>query len=214
MKAEERIYRTVDGQLVRENDPRGAFLGYSVGDEINATEVDAYRELLGGSQAGHEVPGLMHDRLATEIARAQQVLANNPPGHVAQMYADKLAEAARLVDAGSIPPPPALDTASPVDIVRQVAVDPDGDREVATVAMARTTDGRLVRIGDPDAATLAYAPGQRIEHADRDAYAALSQDGDLGDGEESPKGSRPAKATGSKASRRPADKAAATPEDK
>jgi len=45
-KAEQRIYRTNDGQLVRENDPRGVCLAYPVGEPIKAAEVDVYRQLV------------------------------------------------------------------------------------------------------------------------------------------------------------------------
>ena len=120
-KAEQRIYRTTDGQLVRENDPRGAYLAYGVGDPVQDGEVDAYRALVDGDGSGHEVPGLMHDRLATQIADAQRVIANAPGSPAADAATDRIAAAAEQVDAGSIPPPPGRDHTSPVAIVREFA---------------------------------------------------------------------------------------------
>ncbi|MET7949222.1 hypothetical protein [Micromonospora sp. NPDC005324] len=120
-KAERRVYRTTDGQLVRENDPRGAYLAYGVGDTVQDGEVDAYRALVDGDATGHEVPGLMHDRLATQIADAQRVIANAPGSPAADAATDRIADAAEQVDAASIPPPPGRDHTSPVAIVREFA---------------------------------------------------------------------------------------------
>ncbi|MCX4474816.1 hypothetical protein OOK41_31645 [Micromonospora sp. NBC_01655] len=126
IKADRRIYRTTDGQLVRENDPRGAYLAYAVGDDVADGEADAYRALVDGDAAEHEVPGLMHDRLATQIADAQRVIANAPGSPAADVAADRIAAAADQVDAGSIPPPPGRDHTSPVAIVREFAASGDG----------------------------------------------------------------------------------------
>jgi hypothetical protein len=122
--AEFRIYRTTDGELVWENDPRGAFLAYAVGDEVQAAEVAAYRALVGGERSGHEVPGLMHDQLATEIADAARLQAANPAGPAAEAARETLRTAADLVDADKIEPPAPPSNLPPSEIVRQVA---DGD---------------------------------------------------------------------------------------
>ncbi|MDG4796209.1 hypothetical protein [Micromonospora sp. WMMD1082] len=137
MKAEQRIYRTTDGHLVRENDPRGAFLAYGVGDEVPSGEADAYKAAVDGGGAEHEVPGLMHDRLATEVADAQRVIANAPETPAAEAAGKVIADAAEQVDAASIPPPPGRDHTSPKAIVREAAAaDPEskGRRRVGTKA--------------------------------------------------------------------------------
>ncbi|WFE41949.1 hypothetical protein [Micromonospora sp. WMMD998] len=145
-KSELRIYRTVDGELVRENDPRGAYLAYGVGDPVADGELDAYRALVAGDTAGHEVPGLMHDRLATEVADSQRVIANAPGSPAADAATDRIAAAADLVDAGSIPPPPARDHTSPVAIVREHAAgQTDGqpakrDRRAGSKAATKPAD--------------------------------------------------------------------------
>lgn len=207
-RAEQRIYRTVSGELVRENDPRGAFLAYPVGDLIADAEVGAYDALMAGESSGHEVPGLMHDGLATQIADAQRVIANAPGSPAADMATDRIAAAADLVDAGSIPPPPGRDHASPVAIVREFAAGGTDDRDVAAVRVMRTDDGRLVAEDDPDAAEVAYAEGQRVEHSDRDGYREVAGDAQA---DEPAKGRRRA---ATKAAAKPADKAAERPADK
>ncbi|MFG1776618.1 hypothetical protein ACGFIG_09335 [Micromonospora sp. NPDC049048] len=154
-KAEQRIYRTTDGQLVRENDPRGAYLAYGVGDPVVDGEVDAYRALAGGDAAGHEVPGLMHDRLATQIADAQRVIANAPGTPAADAATDRIAAAADQVDAGSIPPPPGRDHTSPVAIVRDFAASTGDEqpakgrrRQSATKAAPRPADKAATKPAD------------------------------------------------------------------
>lgn len=205
-KAEQRIYRTVDGELVRENDPRGASLAYPVGEPIKPAEVEAYDRLVAGEASGHEVPGLMHDRLATAIADAQRILANNPSAAAAEAAAQTLEEAARLVDAERIPQPGNVAPAGPAEIVRQAAIG-DG-ATVSTIGLARTSDGRLVHLGDPDAATRAYSEGDTVQESDLDAYRTLV---DQGDEQPAAKGTRRA---ATKAAAKPADKAASKPGDK
>lgn len=46
-KADRRVYRTADGQLVGEGDPQAAFLAYPVGEDVADGDVDAYRALVG-----------------------------------------------------------------------------------------------------------------------------------------------------------------------
>lgn len=158
-KAEQRLYRTTDGQLVRENDPRGAYLAYGVGDVVADGEVDAYRDLAASDAGEHEVPGLMHDRLATQIADAQRVIANAPGSPAADAATDRIADAADQVDAGSIPPPPGRDHTSPVAIVRDFAAggtnEPDSDgeptkgrRNRSTKAAAKPADKATERPAD------------------------------------------------------------------
>lgn len=163
--AEVRVYRTVDGELVGEGDPRGAFLAYAPGHTVPAGEVDAYNALRAKSKADKanagdadargklrgllvgetftpagEVVPLMHDRLATELADEARALANAGPE-------------AQAADAK--------------------AADPDA--VVATRTVYRNGDGDLVHEGHPDAATLAYSPGDRVADADVDQF------NDLGD---------------------------------
>jgi hypothetical protein len=134
MKAEQRIYRTTDGKLVRENDPRGAYLAFSVGDEVPSGEADAYRAAVDGDGAEHEVPGLMHDLLATQVADAQRVIANAPETPAAEAAGKLIADAAEQVDAASIPPP-GRDHTSPKAIVREAAA-----AEATPVKSRRRTD--------------------------------------------------------------------------
>jgi hypothetical protein len=211
LKAEQRIYRTTDGQLVRENDPRGAYLAYGVGDVVADGEAGAYRALIGAA-ASHEVPGLMHDRLATAIADAQRVLASNPSDAAAQVAVEQLEEATRLVDAERIPQPGPAQPASPAAIVRDVAASgATGGQVLADAPVYRTEDGRLVREGDPDAHELAYGKGDAVADSDKDAYGTLPA------GDEAKAAKPAAKSTsraGTKAAAKPADKAASKPEDK
>lgn len=167
--AEVRVYRTVDGELVGEGDPRGAFLAFAPGHTVPAGEVAAYDELVGrltskadkANQGDDEAraqlraqlardasvpqlvgqPGvLMHDRLATELADEQRVIANRGP--------EAQAEAVK---------------------------DADDDAVVATHRVYRTETGDLVHEGHDQAATLAYAPGDRVADGDVDQF------NDLGD---------------------------------
>ena len=148
MKAEQRIYRTVDGKLVRENDPRGAYLAYAVGDEVPDGEAAAYQGLLDGDRGAHEVPGLMHDRLATTIADAQRIIANAPESPAADAAVERIDAAADQVDAAAIPAPATVDHASPVAIVREHAnrkargdeATAKGGRRSATKATAKPAD--------------------------------------------------------------------------
>ncbi|MEU4590001.1 hypothetical protein [Micromonospora aurantiaca (nom. illeg.)] len=206
-KSELRVYRTVDGELVRENDPRGAYLAYGVGDPVADGELDAYRALVAGDTSGHEVPGLMHDRLATQIADAQRVIANAPGSPAADAATERIDAAAELVDAASIPPPPGRDHTSPVAIVREHAAGQTDDRDVAAVRVMRTGDGQLVAEDHPDAAEVAYVEGDRVANADRDAYREVA--GDAAD-QPAKRGRRAA----NKAAGKPADKAAEKPTDK
>lgn len=155
-----RVYRTVDGELVGEGDPRGAFLAYPVGAAVPAGEVDAYdrlmakaddaglaqranagdddaraqlRELQAGTarRAVNDPPVLMSDRLATELADEQRSLANQG-----------------------------------AEAVADAAAETSDDRTVTTYPVYRTETGDLVHEGHPDAATLAYAPGTTVADAD------------------------------------------------
>lgn len=202
VSAEMRVYRTNDGELVRENDPRGAFLAYGVGDQVPAAEIDAYQEILDGRRSGHEVPGLMHDKLATEIADAGRLAGSDPVGPAAEVAAATLDQAAELVDADKIPSPAPVMSVPPSEVVRQHVAGKDDDRPVTDVALYRTEDGRLVAEGDVDAVTQAYAKGDRVGEADQEAHAEISGN------------AKAAKRATSKAAAKPADKAAAKPSDK
>lgn len=165
--AEVRVYRTVDGQLVGEGDPRGAFLAYGPGHTVPAGDVDAYNALVGrdhkavadrandgddGARAKlrnllappnrgpADAPPQMHDRLATELADEARVIANSTP-----------------------------------ETQAEVAKAADSDAVVATYPVYRTEDGDLVHEGHKGAATLAYGPGDRVADADVDQF------NDLGD---------------------------------
>jgi hypothetical protein len=140
--AEIRVYRTTDGELVRENDPRGAFLAYPVGDEIKASEVDAYRALVDGQRSGHEVPGLMHDQLATEIADASREAA-----HGSAKAQETLRTVAELVDADQIETPAQPGSSSPSEIVRQAAAD--AKDEPAQDETSTTRTGRAKAAAKP-----------------------------------------------------------------
>lgn len=202
VNAEVRVYRTNDGELVRENDPRGAFLAYGVGDVVAAGEVDAYHEILDGKRSGHEVPGLMHDRLATDIADAGRLKGSDPAGPAAEVADAVLDSAAEQVDADRIPAPAPVLSVPPSEVVRQHVAGKDDDRPVTDVPLYRTEDGRLVAEGDPAGTTVAYAKGDRVDEADQEAHADIA------------KAAKAAKRTTSKAAARPADKAADKPADK
>lgn len=69
----------------------------------------------------------------------------------------------------------------------------------------KTRDGRLVAAGDPEAATLAYAPGDEVNSADEEKVRALSENA------EQERDEQPAQA---KQAAKPADKAAKREGDK
>lgn len=193
-RAQERIYETVDGQLVREGDTRGAWLRYGLDDQIDAGDMDAYRKLTGVEgvtsraytddevraqlalrQARPEpatvrpaVPQ-MHDRLATELADQQRRVANLP--------AEQRAEA--------------MEEAVPEEVM------------FTAHEIWRTGDGRLVHRGDPTGERVAYAAGDRVQDGDAEHVKGLgdppSPDSD-GNGEDT--------GTGTKAQPAPANKAA------
>lgn len=166
-----RVYRTVTGKLVKEGDPRGAFLAYGQGQDVHAGEVEEYKALMGdgpaesgdkGTQAQADpnvrdelrrrqagdvrtqvntTPALVHDRLATELADEQREIANRGSAAVA--------DAAQWTD-----------------------------RTVATQRVLRTDSGDLVPEGHPDGRFLAYPEGATVQDADVDAYRKLQKDAD------------------------------------
>jgi hypothetical protein len=163
--SEHRVYRTNDGELVGENDPRAAFLAYAKGTEVPGDKVPEYdafvkslkgtgdpatdeaaraalREKLhpaSGQYADHTQP--IGERLATELADEQREIAN------------------RGADA--------VETAAQVQ---------DPDRVVAQVAVGANDKGDLVAATDPTSTRLMYAEGDEIvDPAHRKAYAALSE---------------------------------------
>lgn len=168
--AEVRVYRTVDGELVGEGDPRGAFLAYAPGHPVPAGEVEAYNAVAGRENASKaeqanrgdegaraelraqlardttvpqtvgEAGVQMHDRLATELADEQRVIANRG----AEAQAEAVKEA-------------------------------DPDAVVTTYPVYRTEDGDLVHEGHEQAATLAYSPGDRVADADVDQFNDLGE---------------------------------------
>ncbi len=77
----------------------------------------------------------------------------------------------------------------------------------ATVHVWKTTDGRLVLAEDPDAAILAYAPGDEVQAKDAEAVSALLK----GEPTPEPKGQEGEDA---KQVEKPADKAAKRQADK
>jgi hypothetical protein len=96
-KAGQRIYRTVDGELVGEGDPGAAFLAYVVGDPITTTEVDAYDQLVSGDEIESGMSEL-HDRLATALAGVDELLTSNSlSAEQMEALAALFDEAARVV---------------------------------------------------------------------------------------------------------------------
>lgn len=153
-KAEERLYETVDGKLVREGDPRGAFLKYAPGDTIADRHVESYKELNTDedavdyaaareqlappdSQAAGKAPVQMSDRQATEVADEARSIAALPDEERAKVLADD---------------------------------DPDDDAVYADKRVWRTEKGELVAEGDSAGTTQAYAPGDKVPAHDVDAY--------------------------------------------
>jgi molybdopterin-guanine dinucleotide biosynthesis protein len=165
MHAEIRVYRTTDGTLVGEGDPRGAFLAYVPGVDVADQDADAYRVLRESKslgtlaqvddvardemrmrQAGDpsavarpgERPALIHDRLATELADEARALAN-------------------VADQGAV-----------ADVRADMHETP-----IATERLGRTESGELVKFTDPHAVTLAYTEGMKIGDSDVDQFDAL-----------------------------------------
>lgn len=198
--AGERLFETVDGKLVRDGDPRGAFLAYGPNDPIKPHHRDAYKELTGDKPTGaakayadadafeqmsrvqakpeprevRDGPVLMSDRLATELADRARSLANQP----VEVRAEALANAST-----------------------------DDDAVFTTYAVFATEDGQeLVHESDPRAVSQKYAAGDRIDPGDVDRYKELgeppAENGDTGE--------KNAEQPANKAGAQPANKAATT----
>lgn len=183
-KAEERLYETVDGKLVREGDPRGAFLKYGPGDPIADRHLKAYgdldtdkdavdyvaaRDTLAPPDSQHagKAPVLLGSQQATEIADEARSLAALPDEERAKVLADE---------------------------------DPDEDAVYADKRVWRSEDGTLVAEGDSAGVTQAYAPGDKVPAHDADAYGKVGStvDSDQAEGQ----------VEGLKAGDKPANKAA------
>ena len=168
--AEVRVFRTIDGKLVGEHDPRGAFLAYAVGDDVPAERVEEYERVRGGfvaemdhavlrEQQVNKVPAgpdgdqvFLHEDLATELADTAQELANLP---------DDVRVEVRRQLAGD----------NQIVVDRRVAYTEDRDR--------------IVPADHADAAFLAYAPGDIVKAKDVDMYRELVGDDDESDDSDS-----------------------------
>lgn len=161
--AEMRVFRTTDGKLVNEHDPRGAFLAYAPGDGVPAHHVEQYNAL----KARHDKGAPTEDALMVQQVDGKPA---GPAGEFVQIHDDLATaladEAQRLANA-------------PVEERVERAKDraDDGVR-VADRRLLRTEDGDLVNDSDARGLTLAYIAGDTIKAADVDAYDELNGDQD------------------------------------
>lgn len=176
--SEMRVFRTIDGRLVNEHDPRGAFLAFAPGDGVPAHQVEEYERL----KERHEKGAPSGDAL---MAQVKDGVPAGPAGERVQIHDDLATELADIAQAQAN---------APVDQRIAIAKEraDDGVR-VADRRLLRTEDGDLVNDGDEKGLTLAYIAGDTIKAADVDAYDELngdqddeaadeaSQDGDQGD---------------------------------
>jgi hypothetical protein len=184
MQAKERLYLTVDGEVVREGDPRGAFLKYGVGDDIEDVHADAVSELTSSdgvtSQAYHndEARDALRVRQANPDietrAATSAVLTGDP--HQPVLLHDRLAT--ELADE-------ARERAN-----RDEALEDSDATTQKRLYWTAGEDGQpsgdtLVREGHPDAAFLAYAPGDKIRIQHLDAYESMDDDDDPDRGSDS-----------------------------
>lgn len=169
MKAQERLYSSVDGRIVREGDPAGAFLAYAIGDQIGEDHVAQVGRLVKPTGVTSQA---FHDDDARDVLRVRQA---EPTVATRAVAAEKLAD----------------DPNAPVllhdrlatelaDEARERANQDEALELSATSTKARlywTADrSELVPEGHRDSAFLAYAPGDKIRRGDLDAFEALSDE--------------------------------------
>jgi len=172
VEAKERLYETIDGHVVREGDPRGAFLKYAIGDQVGTdfeAEVNALTGDVGVSSMAY------HDDDARDALRARQanptretkaiasmVLADDDEGLTPVFIHDRLAT--ELADEAR------------VRANRNELITGGKDDNVTKERLYRDADGGLVREGDVAAVTLAYGPGDKVRKGDLDAFRKVRGD--------------------------------------
>lgn len=176
VQAEVRVYRTVDGELVGEGDPKGAFLAYAVGQMVPAGEVEAYNRVKGRTsttaEKAQDGDPTARDEMRRRLARD---VAATPlrPGEPAPLMHDRLAT--ELADEARVIANKGADAA--VEVAEQV----DDGRTVAAFRVYRTEDGDLVHEGHEKASTLAYAPGDTVADHEVEQYDDLGDPPAQGD---------------------------------
>lgn len=177
--AGERLYETIDGKLVREGDTRGAFLKYGPGDPIADRHKDAFKEL-NDNDSGDAAANAYNDdearaKLRLQHAGADAKTVHGGPTQMHDRLATELADEQRAV------------AALPAEERAKVMEDSVADKDAVFTPYAvwRKEDGSLVREGDAEGATQAYAAGDRVQNQDLDAYKKLdsTKDSDDKDGQ-------------------------------
>lgn len=185
MEAKERLYETVDGDVVREGDPRGAFLKYAVGDLIGTDYEAKVRKL---TEPEGVTSQAYTDDAARDVLRVRQA---NPTRETRAIASEKLTGDETGLQVVLLHDRLATELADEARTRanRGEALSTDDSDSVTDVRLYRTEDGKLVKEGDESAVTLAYGPGDKIRRGDLDAFAEVSKD------DESDEAPAPAKAT-------------------
>lgn len=174
MEAKERLYETIDGQIVREGDPRGAFLKFAIGDQVG-TDYEASVSKLTKDDGVSSMA--YHDDDARDVLRMRQAnptretkaiasaqLTGDDEGLTPVFIHDRLAT--ELADEAR------------TRANRNELITGGKDDNVTSERLYRTEDGELVREGDVNARTLAYGPGDKVKNGDLDSFRKVRKDAD------------------------------------
>lgn len=203
MEAKERLYETVDGDIVREGDPRGAFLKYAVGDLVGTDYEKKVNELTGSEGVTSKA---YTDDEARDVLRVRQA---NPTAQTRAIASEKLTGDETGLQVVLLHDRLATELADEARARanRGESLKDDETDTITDVRLYRTEDGGLVKEGDEAGVTLAYGVGDKVRHGDLDAFEAATSDEDDAKTETTP---APAK----KAVTAPANKAQQAPANK
>lgn len=166
MQAKERLYSTTDGRIVREGDPAGAYLKYGIGDEIGENFVAEVNDLTGNVVEG-TAAAAYHDDVTRDDMRERQArpdVRNEGRPFYHDRLATELADEARE-RANRDEPLSDSDAVTSKRLYWPAAKDGNGADE-----------SELLPEGHPDAAFLAYAPGDKIVADHLDAFESMDDD--------------------------------------
>lgn len=174
--AEFRVMKTIDGTLVREGDPRGAFLAYAPGDAVAEHHVKEYRDLAGGDADDDR----SFDERAIEHAKPDTVQRGARTTGIGDREATEMADRAREI--ANAPTPERVDVLAEAN-----------DKPVATARIYRSEDGTMSYEAGDDRVQV-YAPGDAIADDHADAVKALGDAPESTPEQETPaaKGTEPA----------------------
>jgi hypothetical protein len=169
MKTDTRLYESTNGELVREGDPRAAFLVAIPGDEVPERHASAFRDFGKIDESAPLATRAQVDSDARDelrhamVGEDKQGKANEPPLMSERLMTELADEQRRIASA------PAAVRAEDKRAAKSGAV-------VTERRLYRTDDGKLVNEGDANAAFLAYAAGDQIADSDKDAFSKLGKE--------------------------------------